>query len=234
MNQVVSLTFHRFDSTLARLWAFAMMGAARPALARLSGLHFWKLCGSGAGEGFDIRPNTGVFAILCVWDNLETARRAQATAPIFARYRRRAAESWTVYLNTDTVRGAWSGRSPFQAAPAPVKGPLAVLTRATVKPKIAARFWRRVPDISAVIGRDPNVLFKIGIGDVPWLRQVTFSIWPDATVMANFARTGHHADAIRAVRDEGWFREELYARFTLLDTEGSWRDASPLIHREVP
>lgn len=91
-----------------------------------------------------------------------------------------------------------------------------------------ARFWGRVPNISNVIGQDPNVLFKIGIGDVPWMQQVTFSIWPDAAHMANFARTGPHAEAIRAVREEGWFREELYARFTLLSDEGTWGGTSPL------
>ena len=46
--------------------------------------------------------------------------------------------------------------------------------------------------------------------------------------MAAFARTGPHAAAIRAVRDEGWFAEELYARFTLLGDEGSWGGTSPL------
>ena len=72
------------------------------------------------------------------------------------------------------------------------------------------------------------MLFKIGIGEVPWLHQVTFSIWPDATRMDAFARTGPHAEAIRAVRRDGWFREELYARFALLGEEGTWGGTSPL------
>ena len=228
MTQVVSLSFYRFDGVMARAWAFAMMGLARPAMARLPGVQFWKLCGSGVGEGFTPIPNLGVYAILCTWPNLATAQRAQAEARIFARYRARASESWTVYMSADSVRGAWSGVAPFQAQQNTATGPLAALTRATIKPKILSRFWGRVPNISAVIGQDPNVVFKIGIGEVPWLHQVTFSIWPDAQRMANFARTGPHAEAIRAVRDEGWFREELYARFTLLHDEGSWGGTSPL------
>jgi spheroidene monooxygenase len=234
MPQVVSLTFYRFDSVMARTWAFVMMGMARPQLARIPGIGFWKLCGSGAGEGFDLKPNINVFAILATWTDLETAKTAHATHSLFARYRKRAAESWTVYLNTDSVRGAWSGQEPFTASQAPQTGPLAVLTRASVKPRTMARFWGRVPNISNVIGQDPNVLFKIGIGDVPWLQQVTFSIWPDAARMANFARTGPHAEAIRAVRDEGWFREELYARFTLLHDEGTWGGTSPLKNLDTP
>ncbi|KIN70048.1 Spheroidene monooxygenase [Sulfitobacter noctilucicola] len=233
MNQVVSLSFYRFDSVMARTWAFAMMGLARPVLARIPEIGFWKLCGSGSGEGFNLRPNINVFAILTTWPDLEIAQRIQGTHNLFARYRKCAAESWTVYLNTDSVRGQWSGTMPFNAAPDTHKGPLAILTRASVKPRTMARFWGRVPDISNVIGNDPNVLFKIGIGDVPLLHQVTFSIWPDAASMSAFARTGPHADAIRSVRQEDWFREELYARFTLIDDEGTWGGESPLKPIEV-
>ena len=234
MTQVVSLSLYRFDGALARVWAFAMMGLARPAMARVPGIGFWKLCGSGTGEGFTPLPNLGVYAILCTWPDLATAQAAHATAPIFASYRAKASENWTLYMSANSVRGAWAGQTPFEASAAGTTGPLAALTRATIKPGILARFWHRVPNISRVIGQDPNVMFKIGIGEVPWLHQVTFSIWPDAARMANFARTGPHADAIRAVRDEGWFREELYARFTLLSDEGSWGGGSPLNRPEAP
>ena len=87
MTQVVSLSFYRFDGAAARLWAFAMMGLARRAMARLPGVEFWKLCGSGVGEGFTPVPNLGVYAILCTWPDMHTARKAQKQAHIFARYR---------------------------------------------------------------------------------------------------------------------------------------------------
>ena len=228
MAQVVSLSFYRFDSVFARVWALAMMGIARPFMARVPDIGFWKLCGSGTGEGFTPRPNTAVYAILATWPDLETAQAAHANAPIFARYRAQASEHWTLYMSASSERGQWSGQTPFVASDAPGDGPLAALTRATIKPGILQRFWGRVPDISQVIGKDPNVMFKIGIGEVPWLHQVTFSIWPDAARMANFARTGPHAEASRAVRDEGGFREELYARFTLLSDEGTWGGRAPL------
>ncbi|MEW9921743.1 spheroidene monooxygenase [Marimonas sp. MJW-29] len=228
MTQVVSLSLYRFEGAFARAWALAMMGLARPAMARVPGIGFWKLCGSGTGEGFTPVPNFGVYAVLCTWPDMATARRALAETPVFHRYRAKAAEHWTLFMSADTARGAWSGVSPFEPSATTSQGPLAALTRATIKPGILARFWGRVPNISTVIGQDPNVLFKIGIGEVPWLHQVTFSIWPDAARMANFARTGPHAEAIRSVRDEGWFREELYARFTLLGDEGTWGGKSPL------
>lgn len=231
--QTVSLSLYRFASAADRLWAFAQMGLARRSFAKTPDIGFWKLCGSGTGEGFTPVPNTAVYAVLASWPSLEAARDATARAPAFARYRTRAAEAWTVFLSPASVRGDWAGATPFTpdgTDPAALAtGPLAALTRATVRPRAAARFWRRVPDISAMIGTDPNVRFKIGIGEVPWLHQVTFSIWPDADSMARFARAdGPHARAIAAVRSEGWFREELYARFRLLGSAGRWDGGDPL------
>ena len=204
------------------------MATARFALSKLSGLSFWKLCGSGTGEGFTPKPNWGVWAILSVWDN-DDDQRAGLQSAVFKKWRSKSDENWTVTLRANQARGTWSDQHPF-AVDAPIgPGPIVALTRATIRPRILAKFWQRVPNISAVIGADPNVIFKIGIGEVPWLHQVTFSIWPDAKSMANFARRdGPHAKAIQAVRDGNWFKEELYARFHLLDDQGTWNGVRPL------
>ena len=233
MSQTTTITFFRFERWRDRAGALAMMGGARRALARVPDLQSWKLCGSGTGEGFTPLPNTAVYAILCTWPDADTARDRLGNEGIFARYRARATEHWTVYLSAESARGAWSGQQPFSTVAEPVSGPIAALTRATSKPRILTRFWGRVPDISRMIGSDPNVMFKIGIGEVPMLHQVTFSIWPGAHEMAAFARTnGPHAQAIRAVREGAWFREELYARFAILDDSGTWGGVSPLSRRE--
>jgi len=84
-----------------------------------------------------------------------------------------------------------------------------------------------------MIGQNADVAFKIGIGEVPMLQQVTFSIWPNKASMDAFARTGPHAEAIRAVRDEGWFKEELYARFAVQSDSGTWGGTSPLAKLET-
>lgn len=209
------------------------MGAARLALHRLPDIGFWKLCGSGTGEGFTPLPNIAVYAILATWPDEATARSRVVTAPVYKRYQAHAAESWTVFLAPTSARGAWSGRAPFTVTTAAGPGPLAALTRATIKPSVALKFWGRVPAISDVIGDDPNVAFKIGIGELPLLHQVTFSIWPDTASMAAFARAdGPHAEAIRAVRDGFWFSEELYARFRILGDAGTWGGVSPLARLE--
>lgn len=227
--QVVTLSFYSFSSPVARLWAFAQMGFARRAMARLTDVGFWKLLGSGTGEGFTPIPNTGVYAILCTWPDIETARLRISETSVFQRYARKATESWTVFLTSTSSRGSWSAENPFIPNEAPKKGPIAALTRATIKPSILLKFWKRVPAISSVIGNDPNVAFKIGVGEVPWLHQVTFSIWPDEHAMAEFARvSGPHANAIKAVREGNWFREELYARFSVITHSGTWKGGNPL------
>lgn len=226
-----TLSLFRFQGLGPKLWVIGQMALARLALRREPHLMFWKLCGSGTGEGFTPKPNWGVWAILAVWPDAATAREHVAQSPVWRRWRAHAAEASTVYMSPLSARGSWAGVNPFvpETHPADPEGPLAVLTRASVKPGRALRFWKRVPDISAVIGQDPNVLFKIGIGEVPLLHQITFSIWPDAASMARFARgDGPHGRAIKAVRDEGWFTDELYARFRVLGVEGIWNGA-PLL-----
>ena len=74
-----------------------------------------------------------------------------------------------------------------------------------------------------MIGANPDVIFKIGIGELPWFQQVTFSVWPSTRSMDRFARvSGPHAQAIRAVREGNWFAEELYARFAINAVDGTW------------
>jgi spheroidene monooxygenase len=237
--QCASLSLYRFGALGARAWVLGQMGLARFSLPRTPGIGFWKLCGSGTDEGFTPVPNTAVWAILATWDSEAVARARVAQAPVFRRWADHADESWTVFLEPLAARGRWGGVSPFRdmadtgcpwSQVGAQQGPIAALTRATIKPARALKFWGRVPDISARIGADTHVLFKIGIGEVPLMHQVTFSIWPDAASMAAFARApdGPHARAIQAVRSEGWFREELYARFRILGDAGTWNGAYPL------
>jgi len=233
MTQTTSISFFRFDRWQDRLWALSMMGAARFALPRVPGIEFWKLCGSGSGAGFRPVPNPRVFAILATWPDLETARKQTQSSAVFGKYLAHASESWSVFLSASSARGNWSGTEPFTVSNTDTSGPIAALTRASIKPSILNRFWGRVPDIDDIIGNDPNVMFKIGIGEAPLLNQVTFSIWPDAHSMAEFARKdGPHARAIKAVRDGAWFREELYARFSIVGECGTWGGQSPLRHIE--
>lgn len=229
----VTLSLFRFPGPLSQLWAVGQMALARRPLRRERDLRFFKLCGSGTGEGFTPRPNWQVWAILAVWSSEDAARRAVNESPVWQSWRSHASESWTIYLDPVSARGSWSGVNPFLSGPAGARpdpaAPVVALTRATLRPRHLGGFWKRVPGISAAIGDNADVTFKIGIGEVPLFHQVTFSVWPDARTLSAFAHAdGPHARAIRAVRAEGWFAEELYARFRLVGTQGSWEGGDPL------
>jgi spheroidene monooxygenase len=221
--QAVTISFFRFEGVANRLWAFSRMGFARRPLRRIPGIGFHKLFGTGTGEGFTPRPNLGVYAILATWPDLQTARRAVSESGVFESYRRHAAESATIYLSAIASRGAWDGGAPFALDGARPTGLMAVLTRATIRKRHVLRFWREQPDISGTVRGEAHMAFKIGMGEVPFLQQVTFSVWDDAEAMKAFAyRSATHGEAVRRVRQGGWFREELYARFAVLLTEGRW------------
>ena len=130
------------------------------------------------------------------------------------------------------MRGSWSGKLPFEAQTDEHKGPVVALTRATIKLTTLMKFWEKVPSVQHMIGTDKNVIFKIGLGEVPGLQQVTFSVWPNQSAMDAFARkNGAHAEAIKSVRTGDWFSEELYARFKIIDESGTWGSSSPLANK---
>ena len=199
------------------------MGLARGPLAATPGLTFAKLCGAGSGHGFAFRPDGRVWGILAGWESLEAARLG-LNSPLWTRWRARAVEAWSVLMRPLSARGTWGGVQPFAATPDPAaQGPFAVLTRASLRPRSLPAFWARVPEVGERIATNPDVLFKIGLGEVPLLHQITFSIWPDLAAMTRFAHApGPHAAAVAQVRQGGWFSEELYARFQVLEEHGTW------------
>ena len=210
------------------------MGVARLYLSRIPKLSFYKLFGTGSDEGFTFKvnplTNTGVYAILAVWPNKKSAKDGVLYSKIFQKYRNVSRQSWTIFLKPISVRGSWSGKSPFIAQNENNISQVVALTRATIKIKTLLKFWEKVPDVQKMIGTDKNVLFKIGMGEVPWFHQVTFSIWPNQLSMDTFARkNGPHSEAIRSVRKDDWFSEELYARFKIFDEIGSWESKNPNI-----
>jgi hypothetical protein len=217
-----------------KIWAFAQMAFARPALRRVSGLRFWKLLGSGYGRGFSLRPNWSRYGLLAVWENAEAAEIFFETSPLIQLYRRHAAEMWTVWLLPIEAHGAWAGVNPFSPLTTPpTNGPIAVLTRATIRLSRLRAFWSAVPAASRALDAATGLLASIGIGEAPFIRQATFSLWRSVDDMQAFAyRTPEHRETMRRTRAENWYREELFARFVPVASEGTWEGRDPL--RGVP
>mgnify|MGYP001606569730 FL=1 len=223
--QTTTISCFRFESVAAKLWAFSQMQFARGPLARTPGVSFCKLMGSGTGESFHPIPNFGVYAVLLVWPSMADARKGLADSTVLANYRKNAAEHLTVYLQTQSAWGLWDGLAPFDPndTDAPETRPIGVLTRATLRKGNLYEFWKSVPSVSDSLKDEPGLIFKLGMGEIPWVQQVTFSIWRDAKDMRKFAyRSGAHADAIRLAREGKWFKEDLFARFRIVASEGTW------------
>lgn len=206
------------------------MAFARPQLARIPGIRFWKLLGSGHGSGFSLRPNWARYGLLAVWENADAVERFFSHSALMQAYRRHADEIWTVRLQPLEVHGRWSGMNPFfPLAPLKKIGPIAVLTRATIRPNRLRAFWSAVPATSQAIAHAAGLLASVGLGEAPFFRQATFSLWRNVGDMETFAfRTTAHREAMRRTRAENWYCEELFARFAPVASEGTWNGRDPL------
>ncbi len=221
----------RFDG-LHRLWMLMQMGLARRTLQAAEGVRFWKLLGTGQGLGFNLRPNFGVYALLAVWERGEQAEAFLQGSRWMQSARRRANEVWSTYLLPARAHGTWNGRTPFEPTFHPTGGPIVVLTRATIRPGKLMAFWRAVPGTSAALAALENrdgLLLSVGIGEMPVARQATYSVWRDDNAIRAFAyQAPAHADAVRRTHSDDWYAEELFARFALLHSEGTWDGRDPL------
>lgn len=227
---LTTLTLFGFDSASAKTWAFLQMGLAGFALKQIDGLRFWKLLGSGEGGGFSLKPNFARYGLFAVWDAPEAANHFFAESKLMQKYRRRAAEIWTIKMLPIKAHGLWSKQNPFSALAEPNKNaPVAVLTRARIRATKLRRFWAHVPATSAEIANAENLIASIGIGEAPFVRQATFSLWRDEQAMQNFAyKSSVHREVVRKTRAENWYAEELFARFAPVASDGTWDGRDPL------
>jgi heme-degrading monooxygenase HmoA len=203
--------------------ALLRMATDRRPLRRTPGLRFAKLLGTGSGRTFTVADaDPRRWALLAVWDD-DAAADAFADGPLVRRWRRRAEEEFTARLRPLAARGRWSRREPFgRPEPRRWDGPVAAITRARLVPLRALAFWRAVPPVSADLHAGPGLRLALGIGEAPIGLQGTFSVWESAAALNDFAygRAAHAAVVDRTAR-EGWYAEELFARFAVLSATGT-------------
>jgi heme-degrading monooxygenase HmoA len=136
-------------------------------------------------------------------------------------------------LQAWSVRGQWGGQTiecpPAAAQPdsahqvkVPTR-PLMALTRASIRPLKAARFWAMAPAAQASLTAAPGCRLAAGLGEAPLLRQCTMSLWDSVQAMDGYARSGAHLAAIRAAAQHGFFSESMFVRFHVLALQGGWQ-----------
>jgi len=215
------------------------MALDRRHLRRFPGLRFAKLLGTGDGRTFTWRDADPLhWGLLTVWDD-EPARQRFASGPTHRAWDRIARERLDVVLRPLSSRGRWSGHTPFDdAGPAgerPITGspgnagPVASITRARLRLTRARSFWQAVPPVSADLRAVPGLRLAVGIGEAPVGLQGTFSLWDDARSLREFAyQRSAHTDVVARTATEGWYAEELFARFAVEQVEGTFCGAEPL------
>ncbi|MBA3898904.1 MAG: DUF3291 domain-containing protein [Bacteroidetes bacterium] len=231
MPQITTLTFFRYPDFSSRVWGFMMMQFSHSYLQQVKGQSFYKLMGSGKGEGFNPFPDWSVYSLLQVWENEAAAQAFFEEAPIMQKYRKHASETWTIFMKSILAKGLWSGKNPFQESSSlSQKIPyLAVITRATIKASRLIPFWRYVPKSQKQLSASQGLLFAKGIGEVPVVQMATFSLWENSEAMKAFAYKGKgHQGAIKKTRELDWYKEELFSRFQPYKSVGLWNGINPL------
>ena len=215
-----------------RRWGLAQMGTSPPVLRQVPGLRFFKLLGSGASNGFGLWPNLDRYGLMAVWEDAEAAQAFFEHHRLWMGYRQRSTEIWTVQLAPIKSQGLWDGKAPFDYVPDTISGeetPVAVLTRASIRWRKTPRFWQFVEPTSAALAQAVGVRAAIGLGELPVVRQATFSVWESAQAMQQYAyRDARHREVIQLTRREKWYAEELFARFRVLGSEGTLDGIDPL------
>ncbi len=217
-EQITTISIFQFKGFSNQFFALKSMAFLLPKIISTRGLKFAKLLGSGGGNGFAIYPNLGQYVFLGVWDNEALKNDFFNNNINFRAYCQKAHKVTTYSLVNTMSHGLWGGINPFTPDKNVTQdGKIAVITRATIKWWDMFRFWRQVPDSSKNMDQFPGCELAIGVGELPFRFQATFSIWSDAEKMRDFAyKSRQHTEMIAKTKKIGWYKEELFARFRVL------------------
>jgi quinol monooxygenase YgiN len=206
----------------SRLWGWSRIVLGARPLRGVPGLRLAKALGSGHDGGFGLRPSASRQGLFALFGSEAEADAFLQTNPIPKAYAARSREFLSLKLRATSSRGAWGGAPMAATAPAPTRGPVAALTRASIRPSRAWDFWAHSPASERALQDAPGCLLAVGLGEAPVLRQATFSLWESQAAMDAYARSGPHLQAIRAATAGGWFSESMFVRFLPLEVQGRW------------
>ena len=195
-------------------------------LRKLTGLTFYKLLGTGKGQSFTPRDaDLWQWGLLVVGD--EKSISQVKSSRLLERWNARSRERAQFDLRTLSAHGKWAKQEPFlkfepsSADPEKNAPVIAAITRARIKWSKNLIFWRAVPPVTESLHQSPGLLNAIGIGEAPLGLQGTFSYWQSSDHLKAFAYKGRaHQEVIEATSRNKWYREELFARFSVREVRG--------------
>ena len=213
-------------------FGFLSMALFRLPLMRNHNVSFYKLLGSGKNGTFDIKPDFQQWGIITA----TTLQHPVDTNNLYGKFitawwKKNHCELFTIVLEPIEGHGLWDGIECFGPLPkqSAYNGVIAVLTRATIRLNKLKAFWQNVKDAAAPLAGTPGFITSVGIGEMPWIKQATFSIWQSKEQMKQYAYgTKQHAGVIRKTRSENWYSEEMFVRFKVLQCSGTLHGTNPL------
>lgn len=234
----VTLTIIRYPKQYAVFALFAMALYRLP-LSLNKDISFFKLMGCGKNGSFDKHPDWQQWAILAIRKNTAGANESDSSLIIkelFGTFidqwiRFFNCETWTIFLQPTEGHGQWDGKEPFGILPKQTDndGLVAVLTRATIRLSKLNSFWKNVGSVATQMNTAKGFITSFGIGEIPFIKQATFSIWESKEAMKKFAyQMKDHQEVIKKTRKENWYSEDMFVRFKPLKVIGSIKGSNPL------
>ena len=238
----VTLTILRYRKRFIPFALLSMMLFRLP-LWLNKNISFYKLLGSGKNGTFDKRPDWQQWGILTVGSGQsavgcmehKTLYRQLYGSFIGGWIRLFGCETWTIFLEPIGGHGTWDGKKVFGELPFQTEydGKIAVLTRATIRLSRLKNFWANVNSVANQMVGAKGFISSLGIGELPWIKQATFSIWQDRAAMKAFAyQMKEHQEVIRKTRAEKWYSEDMFVRFKIVNSVGSIKGIDPALNIE--
>ncbi|MFY7965216.1 MAG: spheroidene monooxygenase [Chitinophagaceae bacterium] len=183
-------------------------------------ISFYKLLGCGKNGTFDIHPDWRQWAILTVSDKKNEVTNSGFIGWYIKLFN---CSIQTIVLKPVSSHGTWDGKKVFGEMPHlenNIEGKIAILTRATIRVSKLKSFWKNVPDVSAQMKNAKGLITSLGIGEIPFVKQATLSIWSDIESMKAFAyQMKAHQTVIQKTRKEDWYSEDMFTRFEVISIE---------------
>jgi hypothetical protein len=223
---IATLSIVRYPVFLG--WAgFLSMAFFRLPLWLNPKIKFYKLMGCGRNGTFDKTPDWRQWALLTISHDSAAGFRPMLIKKWWAFFK---VEIWELELSPIEGHGTWDGKEVFGPLPkqSNYEGPIGILTRATIRPSQLGRFWSHVDAIAKQMSAANGFVTSVGIGEVPWIKQATFSIWESKENMRAFAyKMKEHAEVVKKTHQEKWYSEDMFVRFKPLKSTGSLNGKLP-------
>ncbi|KFD39792.1 hypothetical protein [Schleiferia thermophila] len=208
----VYLIIFKFEGLLNKWWAFKKMGLRGWKDRLKQKLRFFKMMGTGSGNGFGIIPDFSTYTWIFTTDNATGLFESE----VFREFKQKSGMIRIFQMYPHKTHGLWNGINPFSDFP-PLSDPeeypwISIVTRGSIRRSMWWKFWNYVPKVSSQISE--KAILSMGMGELPLIEQATFSVWERTEDMYQWAYGNtYHVEVVKLTKSLGWYEEEMFTRF---------------------